>query len=109
MGHQGDMQQATQLVENMRAAGVQLDVGIYSLLVQGAIWAEDVQGAHLWAHEAVANGITLPKTARSMLKPTHWVPRNAHDDSCSAGTSTPKQSARETVGLANSQFNADSA
>merc|ERR1712176_45828 len=79
------MQQASQLVERMRAAGVHLDVGVYSLLVQGAIWAEDVQGAHSWAHEAIANGIDLPQSTRSKLKLIRWVPRKVHDDSYTTG------------------------
>lgn len=78
--HKGDANQSYQLVEKMRAAGVQLDSGIYNLLVTGAINGGDAQSAQSWANEAVAAGVRLPKCARSLLRDTNWVPRKSSED-----------------------------
>merc|ERR1719401_1490121 len=67
LAERGDMEQATQIVGKLRAAGVVLDAPIYNVLVVGAIRAGDVDGAHSWADDAAANGIRVAKGVRSQL------------------------------------------
>merc|ERR1712176_33852 len=77
----GDMEQVNQIVGKMRAAGVELDAPAYNLLVVGTIRAGDVDSAHSWGDEAVANGVRLARGVKSQLYASGWAPQSNYTHS----------------------------